>query len=101
MLSSWLCYHIKFPDSQLPSKALTYFNATNISMVEDRIQISKPKSLDMPFSFYSKEHKVQHQWFIKLIQNISKACNDIDEVNLCHMHSMLPALAPLQHSHKK
>ena len=36
MLSSWFCYHIKLPDSQLPSKALTYFNATNISMVKDR-----------------------------------------------------------------
>ena len=34
---SWLCYHIKFPDSQLPSKALTYFNATNVSMVKDSI----------------------------------------------------------------
>ena len=37
MLSSWLCYHIKLPDSQLPSKALTYFNATIVSMVKDRI----------------------------------------------------------------
>ena len=35
--SSWLCYHIKLPDSQLPNKALTYFNATNISIVEYRI----------------------------------------------------------------
>ena len=33
---SWLCYHIKFPDLELPSKALTFFNATNVSMVEDR-----------------------------------------------------------------
>ena len=33
----WLCYHIKLPDSQLPSKALTSFNATSVSMVKDRI----------------------------------------------------------------
>ena len=33
MLSSWLRYHIKLPDSQLPSKELTYFNATNVSIV--------------------------------------------------------------------
>ena len=36
MLSSWLCYHIKLLDSQLPSKALTYYT-TNVFMLEDRI----------------------------------------------------------------
>ena len=35
--ASWLRYHIKLLDSQLPSKALIYFNATNISMVKDSI----------------------------------------------------------------
>ena len=33
----WLCYHIKLPDSKLPSKALAYFNITNVSMVKDKI----------------------------------------------------------------
>ena len=37
MNAFWLCCHIKLPDSPLPSKALTYFNATNISMVKDKI----------------------------------------------------------------
>ena len=37
MFSSYLCNHIKLPDSQLPSKALIYFNATIVSMVKDRI----------------------------------------------------------------
>ena len=37
MLYSWLYYRIKLPDSQLPSKALTYFNTTDASMVEDTI----------------------------------------------------------------
>ena len=30
MLSSWLFYRIKLIDSQLPTKALTYFNATQM-----------------------------------------------------------------------
>ena len=55
----------------------------------------------MAFSFYSKEHKVLHQWFFELIQNIQKAYNDIHEANISHMHSMLLALALLQHSHEK
>ena len=57
MLSSWLRYHIKLPDSQLPSKALTYFNATNVSMVKDSIEISEPKSKylwESHFSFTKK-----------------------------------------------
>ena len=58
MLSSSLCYHIRLPDSQLPSKALTYFNATNVTMVDDTIYFSK--SLDISFSFYSREYKVLH-----------------------------------------
>ena len=33
----WLCHDIKLPDSQLRYKALTYFNATNVSMVKDGI----------------------------------------------------------------
>ena len=37
MLSFWLCYHIKLPDSQLPRTALTHFNATNVSVVKDKI----------------------------------------------------------------
>ena len=37
MLSSWLCYHIRLPDLQLPSKALSYFNAKVFSMVKNRI----------------------------------------------------------------
>ena len=36
MQSSWFCYQIKFPDTQLPKKVLTYFNAANVSMVKDR-----------------------------------------------------------------
>ena len=51
-------------------------------------------------SFYSKEHKVLHQWFFELIQNIYKTCNDIHKVNLCHMHLILLALTLLQHIHK-
>ena len=45
--------------------------------------------------------QVLHQWFFELIQNILKACNDIHEVNLSHMHRMFLALALLQHSHEK
>ena len=51
----------------------------------------------MSFSFHSKEHKMLHQWFFELIQNIWKTCNDIHEVDFCHMHSMLLALALLLH----
>ena len=36
-----------------------------------------------------------------MIQNIQKGCDDIEEVNPCHLHSMLTALALLQHSQKK
>ena len=64
MLSSWLCYHMKLCDLQLPSKALTYFNATNVSIVVDTIQISK--SVPMSFYFYSREHKVLHYQFFEL-----------------------------------
>ena len=45
--------------------------------------------------------QVLHQCFFELIQNIYKACNDIHEVNLSHMHSVLLAPALFQHSHKK
>ena len=63
MLWFWSWDHIKFPDSQLASKALTYFNATNVSMVEDRMYISEPKSLDMPFSCLSlKSRKYTKFW---------------------------------------
>ena len=70
-------------------------------MVKDRIQISEPKPPNMLFSFYSKEHNILHQWFFGLIQNIQKACNDIQEVDLSHMHSMFLSIAMFQHSHKK
>ena len=86
------------------------FNCLNHNYQVKHWFISMPKmfswsriakiSLGKPFFFYSKEHKVLHQWFFKLIQNILKACNDIHEINLSHMYWMLPALALLQHSLK-
>ena len=47
-------------------------------------------------SLYLKEHKVLHHWFFKLIPNIQKVYNEIHEVNLCHLHSKMVALALLQ-----
>ena len=47
-------------------------------------------------SLYLKEQKVLHHWFFKLIPNIQKVYNEIHEVNLCHLHSKMVALALLQ-----
>ena len=43
----------------------------------------------------SKEHEALHRSFIELIRNMSKACNNINEVNICHLYSELQALALL------
>ena len=91
MLSSWLCYHIKLPDSQLPSKNWL---------------ISMPELF--PWSRIEYKFPSQNLWICYSPSSASmvlwadskhwKACNDIHEVNLSHMHSVLLAPALLQQS---
>ena len=98
LLSCWLCYQIKLPDSQLPSKALTMFPQSRIKckFLNQKLWICHSPFIQNLLKRVTRKATVVLWAESKLLKSYG-----IHEVNFCHMLSMLVALVLLQYSHKK